>query len=383
MNEKRATEAAPTSDYQSETDAKLGIFSDNTKDMQGKINPLDDIRAKLDADANEAAEAGERADTKENRFKAFLARGWFDDLDESITRPNFRFNILGVDCVPSGEIIAVAGKPGAGKSTTLAILIGILMGRTEFAGIRCLNPCRKVLWIDTEKGAYSCQQKMRNFRRVANLKDNEKLADIGIYFSMMRQVSTADRLYFVSRLAEMDQYDAIVIDGVFDMTEDADKEFSGITDLLRQLADTGASVFAMLHTNKAENDNNMRYALGTELERLCTTRFTIRFDDKTKSHIIKHDKSNDSAHAPEVSFMFDADGQVIPLTQRREIDVKQILNWVFIDGQPRDWNKLRADFRAKSGVSASEAFEYCQQAQRNNLITTELDGRLNLNKDYF
>ena len=126
MDKKRATAAAPISEIQTETAANLGIFSDNTKDKQEKLNPLDDIRAKLDADANEAAEAGEKADTKENRFKAFLARGWFDDLDESITRPNFRFNILGVDCVPSGEIIAVAGKPGAGKSTTLAILIGIL-----------------------------------------------------------------------------------------------------------------------------------------------------------------------------------------------------------------------------------------------------------------
>ena len=57
IQKERATEAAPTSDYQSETDAKLGIFSDNTKDMHENINPLDEIRAKLDADANEAAEA--------------------------------------------------------------------------------------------------------------------------------------------------------------------------------------------------------------------------------------------------------------------------------------------------------------------------------------
>ncbi len=124
---------------------------------------LDRIREKLAADSEQAAAAGEQADTRENRFKAFLARGWFDDLDSTITRPNFRFNIMGVDCVPAGEVIAVAGKPGAGKSTALAIMIGILLGRTEFAGIRCITPCRKVLWIDTEKGAYSCQQKLKKF----------------------------------------------------------------------------------------------------------------------------------------------------------------------------------------------------------------------------
>lgn len=361
--------------------ANLRQKSESRKDFSQNI--LHDVRAQLDADANEAAASGRNADTRENRFRAFLARGWFDDLDENITRPNFRFNIMGIDCVPAGEIIAVAGKPGAGKSTTLAILIGILIGATEFAGIRCLTPCKKVLWIDTEKGAYSCQQKMRNFRRVANLGDSEQLADIGIYFAMMRQVSTADRLYFISRLAGLDQYDAIVIDGVFDLTEDADKDFSEVTDLLRQLADTGASVFAMLHTNKAEGDDNMRYALGTELQRLCTTRFTIKFDDKTQCHIIKHDKSNDSALAPEVAFMFDRDGSVIPKTKRREIDVKQYLQYVFTDGQSREWKKLRADFVAKSGVTQNEAYNYLQEAQANHWIIQELDGNLNLNKDYF
>lgn len=380
MEKERVTEATQTIDT-----AKVGIFSEETKDTAKNVqyNPLDDLRQRLEADADEAAQAGEQADTKENRFKTFLARGWFNDLDDNITRPNFRFNIMGVDCVPSGEIIAVAGKAGAGKSTTLAILIGILIGKTEFAGIRCLTPCHKVLWVDTEKGAYSCQQKVKNFRRVANIGETDLLADIGIHFVMMRQVNTKDRLYFISRLAAMDQYDAIVIDGVFDLTEDADKEYSEITDLLRQLADTGASVFAMLHTNKAEGDDNMRYALGTELQRLCTTRFTIKYDEKTQCHIVKHDKSNDSALAPEVTFMFDEDGSIIPKSHRKEIDVKQILLWVFQDGQPRNWNKLRADFKAKSGVSANDAFAYCQQAQKENLIITELDGNLNLNKDCF
>lgn len=384
---------APTSSNEGNVfndSAKVGIFGETTKSFDDNLpndlqepNSLDALRHTLDADADEAAEAGEQADSQENRFKAFLKKGWFNDLDDTITRPNFRFNIMGVDCVPTGEIIAVAGKPGAGKSTTLAILIGILIGKTEFAGIRCLTPCHKVLWIDTEKGAYSCQQKMRNFRRVAHLEDNELLADLGIYFVMMRQVSTADRLYFIKRLAELDQYDAIVIDGVFDLTDDPDKEYSGITDLLRQLADTGASVFAMLHTNKAEGDDNMRYALGTELQRLCTTRFTIKFDDKTSCHIIKHDKSNDSALAPEVTFVFDYDGSIIPKSHSREIDVKRYLEMVFADGQPRDWKQLRADFATKSGVTPKEAFEYMKKAQRDNLIVQELDGRLNINRDCF
>lgn len=258
-----------------------------------------------------AATAEQRADTWQERFKQFVGRGKFNDLDESITKPDFRFDIMGVDCVPSGEITAIAGKPGAGKSTVFAILVGILIGRTSFAGIRCVTPCKKVLWIDTEKGEYTCQQKMQVFRRVANINQSQRLEDVGVDFYLMRQETTEDRLLFIDALAGLDTYDAVVIDGIFDLTKDPDKEYTPVTDLLRRLADKRASVLAMLHTNK--NDDNMRYALGTELQRLVTTRFDVEF--RGGQHIIKHTKSNDSALAPEVAFVFDEWGNVVAATQ--------------------------------------------------------------------
>ena len=257
--------------------------------------------------------------TWQERFKQFVSRGKFNDLDESITKPNFRFNIMGVDCVPSGEITAVSGKPGAGKSTALAILVGVLIGRTEFAGIRCVTPCQKVLWIDTEKGEYTCQQKMSVFRRVAKIGPSQRLEDVGVDFYLMRQETTDDRLLFVDALSQLEAYDAIVVDGIFDLTKDPDKEYSPVTDLLRKIADKGASVFAMLHTNKS--DDNMRYALGTELQRLATTRFDVEF--KGGQHIIKHTKSNDSALAPEVAFVFNEWGDVIPASDSPEVKAKQ------------------------------------------------------------
>ena len=246
------------------------------------------------------------------RFRSLIHRGWFDDLDEKITKPNFRFNINGVDCVPSGEVTAIAGKPGAGKSTALAILVGILIGRTEFAGIKCVTPCRKVLWLDTEKGPFSCQQKMTIFRQVADIDSNEKLEDCGVHFALLRQESTIDRLYDAYALAQKDNYDLIVIDGIFDFTVDPNKEYSSVTDLLRGLADNGVSVFAMLHTNK--NNDHMRYALGTELERICTTRLTVVLEKKI--HVIKMEKSNDTAMASDVSFNFDDAGRVVPVSSQ-------------------------------------------------------------------
>ncbi|MBR0117060.1 MAG: AAA family ATPase [Prevotella sp.] len=281
---------------------------------------LDDQMSQETAQTPHGTEQQTPPQTWQERFKSFLSRGWFNDLDETITRPNFRFNIMGVECVPSGEITAVSGKAGAGKSTALAILVGVLIGRTDFAGIRCVTPCRKVLWIDTEKGEYTCQQKMSVFRRVANIDSSKRLEDVGVNFALMRQETTEDRLLFVDALAQLDNYDAIVIDGIFDLTKDPDKEYSPVTELMRRLADKGASVFAMLHTNKS--DDNMRYALGTELQRLATTRLDVEF--KGGQHIIRHTKSNDSALAPEVAFVFDEVGNVVPASQSPEVKAEEV-----------------------------------------------------------
>lgn len=242
------------------------------------------------------------------RLLKFLDKGPFNDLDPSITRPNFRFNICGVDCVPSGEVIGVGGKPGAGKSTSLAIFIGVMLGKTTFAGIRCITPCKKVLWIDTEKGDFSCKQKMAVFRRIANMVDNTPLENHGITFRQMRGERLIDRIAFIDYLFAQGNYDCVVIDGIFDLTDDANDHCAPVIELLQRLVKNGTSVFAMLHTNK--NDDNFRYAMGTELTRIATTLFKVDFNKTSGIHSITHDKSNDTALAPQVTFKFSEDGNV-------------------------------------------------------------------------
>ena len=314
------------------------------------------------------------------RFDILLKRGWFDDLDEKITKPQFRFCINGVDCVPSGEIAAIAGKPGAGKSTTLAILVGILIGRTEFAGIRCVTPCRKVLWVDTEKGPFSCQQKMSIFRQVADIGFDEKLESFGVHFTLLRQESTTDRLYDTYALAQLDDYDLVVIDGIFDFTNDPNKDLSGVTDFLRGLADNGVTVFAMLHTNK--NDDHMRYAIGTELERICTTRLTVVFEGGL--YKIKMDKSNDTAIASYVSFVFDESGHVVPTSKQtgetddnKEYDaLKEMMNKAFEEcKETLSHTSLVTQLKKIYQMSESTAKRRIKQAKETGILTLE-------NKDY-
>lgn len=263
------------------------------------------------------------------RFIKLLDKGWFNDLDPSITCPKFRFNIHGVDCVPSGEIIGIGGKPGTGKSTALAIFIGVLIGRVSFAGIRCLTPCHKVLWIDTEKGDYSCKQKMAIFRRVANVVDNIPLEEHGIHFSQMRGERLIDRMAFIEGLFARDDYDCVVIDGIYDLTDDANDKCAPVTELLQRIVERkGTSLFAMLHTNK--NDDNFRYALGTELTRISTTLFKMKFENGI--HKIIHDKTNDTAYAPPIMFKFANDGSIYEPDESAKAERKRDTRTQKIDG---------------------------------------------------
>lgn len=295
---------------------------------------------------------GGRPATFEERLAAFLARGPFDDLDPDITAPNFRLNIMGVDCCTSGELTAISGQPGAGKSTTLAILVGVLLGRTEFAGIRGLRPCGKVLWIDTEKGAFSCAQKMKYLRRIAKIEPPTKLVDAGVHLYFMRQECKADRLAILDAVFRAGDYDVVVIDGIFDLLEDPQDTNSPVWEVLQGFAGAGATVFAMLHTNK--NDDNMRYATGTELQRLVTTRFDVEYDKRTGRHIIKHQKSNDTALAPEVAFIIEKDGNIRAAddAQEKQENSDALFHKVF--GKDKQLNYTELWKRIKDAEKCSE-----------------------------
>ena len=326
--EKEKTATTATATVSNPDDAKVQIIPETAKNLaanQQQTNEINALGGEL-ARCNNQLKEQETIDSKNEDVKTlfeglgytdqkqferllkFLDKGAFNDLDPSITSPKFRYNICGVDCVPSGEVIGVGGKPGAGKSTALAIFIGVMLGKTTFAGIRCSTPCNKVLWIDTEKGDYSCKQKMAIFRRIANMVDSIPLENHGVTFRQMRGERLTDRICFIDYMFAQGNYDCVVIDGIFDLTDDANDNCAPVIELLQRIVQNGTSVFAMLHTNK--NDDNFRYAMGTELTRVATTIFKVDFNKTSGIHSITHDKSNDTALAPQVIFKFAEDGSI-------------------------------------------------------------------------
>jgi len=312
----------------------------------------------------------------------------FDDLNEDVTRPDFRLRIGGVDCVSSGSIVAIAGRPGVGKSTAMAIIAGVMKSGNSFGSIECGKKAERILWVDTEKDAFSCKQRMKIFRSVAGLDAEMSLKDQGLHFLRMSNKSTDERFWLLSKLEEKCEsrlwYNAIFIDGLFDLTDNPDKNFMPIIDLLRKLSAKGITIFAMLHTNKQVDDDNMRYALGTELQRICTNRFTVKYNEK-KQHEIIHQKSNDTAFAPTVCFTYDDNGDVVPVEEQRKENPKSIASRkdfeTILSGGVLMTNKeLESALMKLAKVKERAAQERISQGWNKGIIEKTTDGKYFLKK---
>lgn len=333
-------------------------------------------------------------DMTDESFKELFLECLFDDLNEDIIKPDFRLNIGGVDCVSSGCIVAVTGKPGVGKSTAMAIVAGVLIGGKDFGLIQCKKAARNILWIDTEKDSFSCNQRMKTLRNVGGLDAGKKLVDQGVQFLRMKTRSIEERIYLLEKITEKNLsrmiYDVVFIDGIFDLTDDPGnlQKVTQVMELLKRLSGSGATVFGMLHTNKKLDDDNMREVIGTEYMRLCNNRFLVKYDAQKKIHNIIHDKSNDTKIAPIVSFQINDDGVAVPAgldsEQNPKIneDFKKDFETIFSNGLILPYNELVKEVVRTANIGNDMAKKRISKGYKDGYLDRDGGGKYWLKKEY-
>ena len=333
-------------------------------------------------------------DMTDESFKKLFLECLFDDLNEDIIKPDFRLNIGGVDCVSSGCIVAITGKPGVGKSTAMAIIAGVLIGGKDFGLIQCKKAARNILWIDTEKDSFSCNQRMKTLRNVAGLDVGKTLVDQGVQFLRMKTRSIEERIFILEKITEKNLsrmiYDVVFIDGIFDLTDDPGnlQKVTQVMELLKRLSGSGATVFGMLHTNKKLDDDNMREVIGTEYMRLCNNRFLVKYDAQKKIHNIIHDKSNDTKIAPIVSFQINDDGVAVPAglysEQNPKIneDFKKDFETILSNGLILPYNELVKEVVRTANVGNDMAKKRISKGYKDGYLDRDGGGKYWLKKEY-
>ncbi len=254
------TEATPTID-----NAKVGIFSDNTKETAKNLqeNPLDDLRAKLEADADEAAQAGEQA-----------AHGWkkyiFDFAARNVAKPDYLLTINGVGMFARRSLTCITGRAGQGKSQSLIPFTAAPLAQRELLGVIPLRPIKHILWIDTEQEAWSISEKANRLLRLMGMPDFSPTPSQLTMLTTRQASSNQERLEVTKDAIEDINPDVVILDGITDMVqhmEDPDEAQQLVADWLKMIDERDITLFVVIHQNEGGESNKLRAFIGSELMR--------------------------------------------------------------------------------------------------------------------
>lgn len=294
-----------------------------------------------------------------------LASMCFDPCNIPEVKYMMRWN--GIDQITKDYVYVFTGKEGAGKTTAMSIVAGVLMGGKDFAGLQRKEQVKRVLWIDTEKPAHSIAKKMQVFCQIAGF-PIERAQENGLFLLQMRNPPELKRVIdgkeyiysteqsrreYIDMAIKWVQPELVVIDGIFDcVTDDELTTPREVVHWLEDLTSKDITIFTSIHTNKA--DNNLPYQIGHELTKKCGGIFLCKRDEDTPTITVQHVRAESEDKAKEVKFMYLPNGQVQAVDQYTEL--REQVKTIFADvEQFEGWDSIKAALKKKCDLNASPA----------------------------
>lgn len=229
--------------------------------------------------------------------------------------------LLEVDGVPffaKGDIHAIKAKQKQGKTNAISIMVAsILCG--QWGRLKGLLENAKVLVIDTEQKDADAQTIYNRTLELAGLPKEDIYERFQTF--ALRALGTKEKLEAVKALIADFKPDIVFIDGVVDLMgnfNEVDDSKEIIEELMRmstkEVSGIDPAIVCVLHTNKANEDHNMRGHAGTMLAQKAGNVLEV-----SKKEGIISVYSSDSRHqeVPTWSFCFDDDGNIIDADKLR------------------------------------------------------------------
>ena len=215
-----------------------------------------------------------------------------------------------------GDIHGLKGKQKCGKTTMLKVCLAAWMQGRQFRVVSGLEEPR-VLYMDTEQKASDVKLIVTDVIRMTGL-DAAYVDDHLQVYALRRR--DYDLLLDDMRLLISDfNPHVVVIDGIVEFVASFNDESMAkklIHDLLCICEDQRLAMVCVLHTNKADEDHNMRGHLGTMLAQKAGTVLECK---KDKGSSVITVTCSDARHAgmPDWSIMFNEEGLIVDADERR------------------------------------------------------------------
>lgn len=163
-----------------------------------------------------------------------------------------------------GNICTIVGAPKTYKTTLLNCVIGGVLNAEGYLGFDSPSTDLKILWIDTEQGAYHAAVGLRRILQAAGLPDNKN--DERLMYLATRPLAVPTRLEVMKAAIREYKPDILCVDGAADLCENTnDVELSQllVQELMTITTEAKCGIVCVLHTNYGSD--KPRGHLGTNL----------------------------------------------------------------------------------------------------------------------
>ena len=220
------------------------------------------------------------------------------------------------------DIHAVKAKAKAGKTTTLKVFIAALL-QGEMFRVKSLLEKPRIVFFDTEQNRKDTKSILDDVAAMTGLEP--EVIDAQVVLQSLRRVDREDLLPLLRLALEDEKPDVVFVDGIVEFVGSFNDESESkqiIKDLLVLSEEYNCAIICVLHTNKADEDHNMRGHLGTMLAQKAAT--VLECKKERGSSVITVSCSESRHEEPtEWSIMFAEGGRIVDATEERKLQLEQ------------------------------------------------------------
>ena len=268
---------------------------------------------------SEAVNQPTAEEQKENERREALARLLVQSGTE-VQPEEFALTVDGVGVFARNDIHAIKGKQKCGKTTVLKVCIAAWLNGRQFRVTSGFDKPR-ILYLDTEQKASDVKLIITDVMDMTGLSADFVDEHLKVYALRKRDYNML--LDDMKLLIGDIKPDVVIVDGIVEFVASFNDEALAkalIHDLLRLSEENRLAMLCVLHTNKADEDHNMRGHLGTMLSQKAGTVIECQ-----KRDAVITVRCSDARHAemPDWSIMFSEDGHIVDADEQRRQFLEQ------------------------------------------------------------
>jgi hypothetical protein len=292
-----------------------------------------------------------------------------------------------IPLLSKGEIATIVALPSSGKSNVCEGIVASYTRAKGFEPLDALNfvcpseHAKKILWIDTERTTNDLLWSVQRLKRRCKM-DAAQLAEHLDFFSFVEIANPAEALTELTMLVSSGNYDAVILDGIFDLCPDINN-IEKATLLVKELRALAVKHDVVLVTTIHPNKGTDVIAghLGAMLYRFSRAILYIEKQANGVRRLTSEIGQGKLSYSSEPANSFfkwcDADGMFISCEPQSTTPTSYdsaIVKAIFADATQMPSKEFKAKYSEKTGYKAATTNAHCLAMQTDEIIKRDGNG---------